>query len=437
MNDRGWGWVAARSRGGSWGVRLLMLVSVLAAALAGCLPEDGEPVPGGGGPSASGAVDVYRWWSAEGGDHFYTTDPEGEIAPTSAYGYEPEGVVFAVWLTPDDGRVPLYRWFSGSRVDHFYTTAATGELAPSGDYSAEGILGYVYPEPVPGTVPLHRWWQTSILDHFYTIDPDGEVAPMLDYGYEGIEGYVLPRASTPTPPPTEVDCSVADVLFLVDTTGSMAGEIDEIQRNLTGAIIPGLSSEVDDLRFAVARFDDFPVAGYGDAGDAPFESVTASTGDVTATQNAVNGLTAAGGGDLPESQVEALYQAATGAGLSPWIPSADCPSGTGGYACFRAGAQPIVLLFTDAPFHNGPDGSEPYSSVEGAHSYAQAVSALNGIGAKVLGLWSGSDARADLERVARDTGALDPSGAPIVFDIGTDGGRLAADVVEAVRTLCR
>jgi len=414
-----------------------MLALLVTVALGGCLPEEDGPVPGPG-PSASGAVDVYRWWSSEGGDHFYTTDPEGELAPASAYGYVPEGVAFALWLTPDDGRVPLYRWFSSSRVDHFYTTAASGELAPGADYSSEGILGYVYPEPVPGTVPLHRWWHTSILDHFYTIDPDGEVGPMLGYGYEGIEAYVLPRASSVTPPPPgEVDCSVADVLFLVDTTGSMSGEIDEIQRNLTGAIIPGLSTEVDDLRFAVARFDDFPVGGYGTGTDVPFEAVAASTSDATATQNAVNGLAAAGGGDLPESQVEALYQAATGDGLSPWIPPADCPSGTVGYSCFRAGAQPIVLLFTDAPFHNGPDGSEPYTGVDGAHDYAQAVSALNGIGAKVLGLWSGSEARPDLERIARDTGAVDASGAPIVFDIGTDGARLAADVVSAVRALCR
>jgi hypothetical protein len=249
---------------------------------------------------------------------------------------------------------------------------------------------------------------------------------------EDCDGLVDEGCSTPT-----VDCTIADVLFLMDTTGSMGGEIAQIQARLRDTIIPGLAAEIADVRFAVARFDDFPVGSYGSSGDLPFQLVQPITSDVLATQSAVNSLSARGGGDGPESQVEALYQSATGAGISPWTPSASCPSG-GGYPCFRPGATPIVLLFTDAEFHNGPGGRAAYGGISPTpHTYAQAVSALNAIGAKVLGLMSGTPALSDLTQIARDTGALAADGTPIVFDIGSDGARLGVEVVRAIQTLCR
>jgi len=234
-----------------------------------------------------------------------------------------------------------------------------------------------------------------------------------------------------------VDCTVADVVFLMDTTGSMSGEISQIQARLRDTIIPGLAAEIADVRFAVARFDDFPVGGYGSGGDIPFQHIQNITDSVSATQAAVNTFRAAGGNDGPESQVEALYQTATGEGIGSWVPRSAC-AGAGGYPCFRAGATPIILLFTDADFHNGRGGSFPYSGVVPTpHTYAQAVAALNAIDAKVLGLMSGAAARDDLENIARDTGAMAADGSPIVFDIGTDGRSLGDDVVRAIQTLCR
>ena len=43
----------------------------------------------------------------------------------------------------------------------------------------------------------------------------------------------------------------------------------------------------------------------------------------------------------------------------PAIP--DEPAPRRGYPCFRPGALPIVLIFGDNVFHNGPGGSQPYS----------------------------------------------------------------------------
>jgi hypothetical protein len=251
---------------------------------------------------------------------------------------------------------------------------------------------------------------------------------------EDCDNLIDEGCGTPT-----VDCTVADVLFLVDVTGSMSEEIYQIQTRLRDTIIPGLAAEIADVRFAVASFGDFAYGGYGSSGDTPFTMLQPITSSVTSAQNAVNLLRATGGGDGPESQTEGLFQSATGAGLAGWVPPrSGCAAGTIGYPCFRSGATPIILLFTDWSFHNGPGGSEPYIGIPGAHTYAQAVAQLNAINARVLGLMSGGAfARADLEQIARDTGALASDGSPIVFDIGYDGSSLGTDVVRAVQTLCR
>jgi hypothetical protein len=127
-------------------------------------------------------VAVRRWFKAQ--DHFYTTDPNGELAPTLGYNYE--GVTGYISNTPLPGTTALHRWFKAP--DHFYTTDANGELAPRLGYNYEGVLGYILTAPQPGTTALHRWFKAP--DHFYTTDPNGELAPRLGYNYEGVTGYL-------------------------------------------------------------------------------------------------------------------------------------------------------------------------------------------------------------------------------------------------------
>lgn len=251
----------------------------------------------------------------------------------------------------------------------------------------------------------------------------------------------------PEEPPEFVDVSflarisTADVLFLVDVTGSMSEEIDRIRATLRDVIAPGLAASIADVHLAVAEFADFPVGGYGDRRDVPFRLVQASTGDLTEAQRGVDRLRVLSGGDLPESQVEALYQTATGSGLGRFVPPARCPAGTVGYPCFRGTGSRIVLLFTDAEFHNGPGGANPYFGIAPPPAtYDETVAALRAIGAKVLGLYSGGSlggprAVAHLQSIARDTGAVGEDGAPIWVDIGTSGERLDTGVIDVVRTL--
>jgi hypothetical protein len=107
-----------------------------------------------------------------------------------------------------------------------------------------------------------------------------------------------------------------------------------------------------------------------------------------------------------------------------------------GYPCFRPGSLPIILLFGDAPFHNGPPGTlgDPYSF--GAPTWDQTVTALDGIGARVLGIYSGGgDAIGDYDAIATATGAVRVDGSPLVFTIAMDGSGLSSAVVDAVGSL--
>jgi len=280
------------------------------------------------------------------------------------------------------------------------------------------------------------------------------------------------------------DIEVADVFFLVDMTGSMQGERTNLINGLVSVIIPGIRSSIENVQFGAGGMDDYPVDPYGGGweADLPFyllrgigpanEDVGAwsiAAGPTTCPSSpasndigsigggpngredileAVEGLPCHGGDDWEESYVPALWATATGRGLS-WpggsLPDRTCPvipDETGmrrGYPCFRPGALPIILLFGDAPFHNGPASGAPYTLISGAPTYADAVAALGSIGARVIGIFSGGTydltPRADYEAAARDTGAVQADGTPLVFDISEDGSGLSTTVVDAVASL--
>ena len=237
----------------------------------------------------------------------------------------------------------------------------------------------------------------------------------------------------------EAEVGRADIVFLVDVTQSMQEEIDRIRGRLRDLIVPGVREAIPDSQFAVATFADFPVMDYGSRDDRPFTLFLPSSNDITQVQAAVDAIELGDGVDQPESQVEAVYQLATGEGIGAYVPaSAGCPMRGIGYACFRRDALPMILLFTDAPMHNGPAGTFLYDATRlgvNAHSYGDALAAVRSIGARVIGFDSGSGAgRGDLTSFARDTNTLDASGRPLVYDIGVTGESLGREVVAAVRT---
>lgn len=271
--------------------------------------------------------------------------------------------------------------------------------------------------------------------------PDGEVDAGPEAGLDaGVPCVEIVPDGGPIELPLETQAEVgrADVLFLIDVTASMQDEIDGIRDQLRDRLAPAIEAEIRDTQLAVGTFGDFPIDPYGDADDTPFELLLPMTDDLTRVQAAVNAIELGNGRDEAESQVEALYQVATGAGLGSYVPpSFGCPSGGFGYPCFRDDALPIVLLFTDAPFHNGFAGRNRYSGsiAPAPHVYEDARDELVAAGIRVIGFDSGGgDAGQDLRQVASDTGALDGSGGPLVFNIGRRGESLGTGVVDAMKT---
>jgi hypothetical protein len=103
--------------------------------------------------------------------------------------------------------------------------------------------------------------------------------------------------------PGRADRPVAlDVLFLIDTTGSMEDEIAKLK-----ASILEISAQIDALP---ARPDvRFGMVTYRDRGDAYVTRVNEFTRDVHAFQAELEKVRARGGGDYPESLNEALHRA--------------------------------------------------------------------------------------------------------------------------------
>jgi len=267
----------------------------------------------------------------------------------------------------------------------------------------------------------------------------GAIGPGVDECDTGIDEDCDGLVDEGCDPPV-ADCRIADVLFLVDVTGSMGSAISEIRRQLRVEIAPALDRSVGDLRMAVASYQDFPTSPYGDVSDVPFRIRQTSTADLAAVQRAIDSPAASGGAGPPGAATEALAQAVTSAGLGGLVPRASCAAGGRGQACFRPDATPIIVLITDAQFHNGPRGSNPYGFVSPTpRTYTQALDALRGVDARVVGVavnTFGFVALSDLESVASDTGAVTAAGRPIVVDASAGSAAVVDGIVNAVRDLC-
>ncbi len=232
----------------------------------------------------------------------------------------------------------------------------------------------------------------------------------------------------------------ADIIFLIDRTASMQEEINLIGNQLQNQLTPAVLRAIPDARVGVATFADFPIDPHGGSDrDDPFTLITPAVDDLAQVQAALDAIRLGDGMDVPESQVEALYQLATGDGLGEFIaPATDCPPGSLGYPCFRPDALPVILLFTDAVFHNGPAGVNAYPAdliAPPPHEYASAIRSMTDLNARVIGFDSGDGTASEhLIAVARDTGTVDATGRPLVFQIGRDGESLGRRVVEAIQS---
>lgn len=169
-------------------------------------------------------------------------------------------------------------------------------------------------EPVPGARIAVRsadesplWYGTTYGDGqatFYPnlVDAEGDLLVQAELDGRAASVHWDGRGETVQlvldAPPTQAAVDL-DVVFVIDTTGSMSDEIDRIKATLLQVTerVRGLDREVD-LRYGAVL--------YRDIGDAYLTQHTPLTHDVAAFDALLKTISAGGGGDGPESLNQGL-----------------------------------------------------------------------------------------------------------------------------------
>jgi hypothetical protein len=161
-------------------------------------------------------------------------------------------------------------------------------------------------------------------------------------------GVAAPAVSAPLPQTRSKTKGVADIVFLVDISGSMMPCIDALRRNIEIFIDslsqgdPNNAAPVRDWRGKVVGYRDIEAAqseGLPWIVDNPFVR------DAGALKAQLAGLQAAGGGDEPESLLDALFTIASMEATPRGSQSEDPIKWR-----YRSDAARVVIVFTDAPF---------------------------------------------------------------------------------------
>lgn len=199
------------------------------------------------------------------------------------------------------------------------TTEPESEPEPSAAPAADAV-------PVPETGPSTE------------SSPAAEAADSIPPSQGEPVTPVVPAAATPTAEaaPRRLHYAV-DIVFCIDVTGSMTPVLDavkanalrfyeDVQTNLTSK-----GKSVDELRVRVIAFRDFSVDDDGALQESSFYTLP---DEQVAFGGFVDGLVAQGGGDAPESGLEAVGLAIN----SPWTSHGDR-------------RRQVVVVWTDAPAH--------------------------------------------------------------------------------------
>ena len=213
------------------------------------------------------------------------------------------------------------------------TTAGTGAQAgtgttPGGDAATDGSA-----TPTPAAADATAT-APAPTDAAATAEPS---APAAD------AGVAAPAPDQPPPAPRAKTKGVADIVFLIDISGSMAPVIDALRRNIE-VFIDSLSSgdannaaPVKDWRAKVVGYRDAEHDGERWYEDNPFVRDTATLKKQLAS------LQAQGGGDEPESLLDALYKLATMSAMPKGSQGEDADKWR-----YRSDAARVVIVFTDA-----------------------------------------------------------------------------------------
>ena len=167
--------------------------------------------------------------------------------------------------------------------------------------------------------------------------------PVLDEGAAPSTAAATSPAASDTTPAVDQSSKTAprglsyavDIVFCIDVTGSMTPIIDQVKENAlrfyddVQSNLTAKGKNVDQLRVRVIAFRDFAADGAAALDESPFFTLPDDRADFSAF---VNGLVAEGGGDAPESGLEAVALAID----SPWTTSGDR-------------RRQVIVVWTDQP----------------------------------------------------------------------------------------
>ncbi len=135
-----------------------------------------------------------------------------------------------------------------------------------------------------------------------------------------------------------------DLIFLIDTTGSMGDDIANVKASAS-EIVEAIDSKGYDYRIAIADYRDYPVAPYGGWLDYPYHLDLPFSNDKNDIINAINGLTLGWGGDWQESVYSGLVAAMKD-------PCKEIPCESSANYGWREGVNKAIILIGDAPPHD-------------------------------------------------------------------------------------
>jgi hypothetical protein len=267
---------------------------------------------------------------------------------------------------------------------------------------------------------------------------------------DGLYVVVPERADVESTFGFELRIQEGDIAFLIDTTCSMTATAQAVANEFS-ELVNQLTDVLPAAKFGVGTFDDYAMLPFGDpsSNDKPFIMQQQITEDLEAAQDALSSMTIHYGGDGPESAMEAMYQAATGAGydqdcdeeydnstdVKPFIATTDDPFGGGwgqfydssddstgqlGGFGFNDYALPIVVMATDNELRDPEDGYGSPGGCPQDAGFSDVVSAVGDLGAYLIQVSTNSQLGIpQMEELATATGST----------ADTDGNGIANDLL--------
>lgn len=233
--------------------------------------------------------------------------------------------------------------------------SSTDPTTPSAEKAGAGLppdtpaptttaAGGTAPEPDGPDATTDATSPDSAAPDASTLDMAG-TAPLADAASSGIAEVAT---SEQAPQRREKTKGVADIVFVVDISGSMAPCIDALRQNIetfVGTLSSGDANKaapVKDWRAKVVGYRDLEVA---ETEGLPWIVDNLFVRDPAALKAQLAALQAAGGGDEPESLLDTLFKIATMQATAKGAQTIE-----GGKWRYRSDAARVVVVFTDAPF---------------------------------------------------------------------------------------